>query len=620
MPNLMQRPQQHITDALGEAQLRSVFEPLGWVVNKLPQDYGIDFEIEVFEKRKSTGAAFKVQLKSSEHTAYSAGGDFVSQTLDKENADYLCHQVRTPVALIHADVANRRTFWHMLQLDSALLAKLSESRDASTVTVRIPTACELPETVRAIIEAVTQAANILAIRLLTTVSAPDFVSSIRGHVSSEKLLGDLQSKKDMLKLAEARARLRNGERETALTLAESISNDPDASIEAKFWAIVGAEEIRDVISIRAKSPAVSRARAHVENARKLRRLAAKDLPHLKFYAVIAKKAAELLDLVETDYGLFLSWKNTEDRGSTIWRLQIALARIMLYRRIGVQLHQCLRLARYAVNSVHRWALPGALMRIVKALAVLSVHVRLEGMREAADSYAESAFQVCRLAAWFAEENRDEPALFSVAAGALLTADEMSAPQIGWARDLIGHIKEPQLHTDAEYLFAQNMDRLTGQPIEGETDSDDVIARQIIENMVTARGIDLSDSNNPVANLVQIALSDMNPGRVLKDCEHIFISLAPRPPSGPLMFVTETLGLGSAGPKILHCDLHQYALGGPELDDVYESFKTKFCDACPDRSPRPTDWRFSDDWQQEENKRHAEFLSNFNERMGWPKPR
>lgn len=53
----------HITDELGQAQLRSVFVPHGWVVNKVEHDYGIDFEIEIFEQHKSTGASFKVQLR-----------------------------------------------------------------------------------------------------------------------------------------------------------------------------------------------------------------------------------------------------------------------------------------------------------------------------------------------------------------------------------------------------------------------------------------------------------------------------------------------------------------------------------------------------------------------------
>jgi len=45
--NVMERPPSHITDDLGENQLRAVFGPLGWVVNKLHKDYGVDFDIQI---------------------------------------------------------------------------------------------------------------------------------------------------------------------------------------------------------------------------------------------------------------------------------------------------------------------------------------------------------------------------------------------------------------------------------------------------------------------------------------------------------------------------------------------------------------------------------------------
>jgi len=60
----MKRPSQHITDATGEAQMRAIFEPLGWTVNSVVRDYGIDFDVEVFRGFESTGIAFKVQLSN----------------------------------------------------------------------------------------------------------------------------------------------------------------------------------------------------------------------------------------------------------------------------------------------------------------------------------------------------------------------------------------------------------------------------------------------------------------------------------------------------------------------------------------------------------------------------
>lgn len=96
----MERPPQHVTDSLGQTQLRTIFEPLGWTVNKIEHDYGVDFDVEVFRDFKSTGISFKIQLKSSDSTVYSANGDFIPQELKLRNAEYLCREVRGQVILV----------------------------------------------------------------------------------------------------------------------------------------------------------------------------------------------------------------------------------------------------------------------------------------------------------------------------------------------------------------------------------------------------------------------------------------------------------------------------------------------------------------------------------------
>jgi hypothetical protein len=61
--------------------MRGVFEPLGWVVNRIITDYGVDFDVQLFEGSVPTGEWFKVQLKSSESTDYSTHGGFISEAL-----------------------------------------------------------------------------------------------------------------------------------------------------------------------------------------------------------------------------------------------------------------------------------------------------------------------------------------------------------------------------------------------------------------------------------------------------------------------------------------------------------------------------------------------------------
>ena len=108
--------------------------------------------------------------------------------------------------------------------------------------------------------------------------------------------------------------------------------------------------------------------------------------------------------------------------------------------------------------------------------------------------------------------------------------------------------------------------------------------------------------------MKIGIADLDPSRILVNCEHIFITL------GSHGLVAELLDMPTAGRKIIHCDLHRYAIQGLSLDRAYGSFKKKFCDGCSDGVPRSPNWQYSEEWQQIENERHMEFMESFSERF------
>ena len=61
---MISKPKEHETNRSGKRLLREALEPLGWVVNDVQEDYGIDSNVQVFDGRSPTGAWFHVQLKS----------------------------------------------------------------------------------------------------------------------------------------------------------------------------------------------------------------------------------------------------------------------------------------------------------------------------------------------------------------------------------------------------------------------------------------------------------------------------------------------------------------------------------------------------------------------------
>lgn len=62
------RPRQHVLEDLSEREF-SRLTPDEWVVRPVPKDYGIDYEVEIFDDGRRTGLTLKVQLKSTDDTA-----------------------------------------------------------------------------------------------------------------------------------------------------------------------------------------------------------------------------------------------------------------------------------------------------------------------------------------------------------------------------------------------------------------------------------------------------------------------------------------------------------------------------------------------------------------------
>jgi hypothetical protein len=292
----MKRPRQHLIDSMGEAQLRSMFEPLGWTVSRVEKDYGIDFEVEVFRGSHSTGITFKVQLKSSDVTKYSAAGEFVSVRLNVSNALRICDELNTPVILIQADTKQRRTFWSAPQLDASAIQIARESSSQS-ITLRIPTSNELPGTIDELIEIVARIERVFASRLVVATPVLDFVASVHGRIEPLVLLRQFKDKGDAIRLMRAQDLFLAGSLDEAQSEIQKVLGDSESSIELKFWGALWAERFELVVLARADAPQVQSPMLRLSTGRKLRELAKNGPRQLKLFAAIVRKAAELDHLV-----------------------------------------------------------------------------------------------------------------------------------------------------------------------------------------------------------------------------------------------------------------------------------------------------------------------------------
>ena len=202
---------EHETDRAGKRLLRGALEPLGWVVNDVQEDYGIDSSVQVFDGQTPTGAWFHVQLKSSLNPDYSSDGSFISHSLRTDHARHFAFELRHPMFLILADVAANRIFWACPQLDRRLLDQLRTAPANDSITLRVPTSQELPTTVPRLLSNLSKAFVVLSSRELAASPTARFPESLVYSDNPGKLHAEFQNKANALKLYKIAALYASGE-------------------------------------------------------------------------------------------------------------------------------------------------------------------------------------------------------------------------------------------------------------------------------------------------------------------------------------------------------------------------------------------------------------------------
>jgi hypothetical protein len=586
--SVITKPQEHETNRAGKLLLRQSLESLGWVVNDVQEDYGIDTNIQVFDGSAPTGAWFHVQLKSSAVTAYSSAEDFISQELSVEHARHYALEMRQPILLIHADVVAKRLFWHAPQLDRDLIVALRQT-NAKSVVVRIPTYQDLPKTAAGLLKRLEKIHLALANRTLTSSTVWSFAESLKYLPDQEALYRAFQEKGGVLKLQKLVELYQHKKFDELIPRAHAILSDPDSTVEVKFWAEMQLFAVEHTQWAHAGKPQLLLPKIDLAHARRLQQLTAKGPKHLKFHALIARQAAEMEMLVHENYGLFLALQqHNQASGNPMMVLGIYARRSALTRRIVAKYNRCVRLARYAATYPHRWALGRGLTEIVKATGPYIITLRAEGNNEAAETIVGSALQISKLAAWISQETGDLQGVTLSVIAALSTVQSQQSVTYRWASETAQAISDLTVRVDTLGCIERAAKRWRGEHVAGDYHGN--VVWQVIQNMASALGVDLTNEDDPVVRALKIAAKDDNPEEVLKNCEHLLVSLGA---TGPIARrIRRQFNLETAGSKVVHCILHNHHVEGKELDAAYGDFKRLHCDSCPDKKPRDSGWKYT----------------------------
>ena len=106
----MKRPKNHIKQTESFAYVEDTLKE--WALNRLSEDYGIDYDIQIFENGEGTELNFGAQIKSTETS--NVDREHYKYSLDREHIDCFFKQKR-PILLIVYDIPSRNAFWVVMQ-------------------------------------------------------------------------------------------------------------------------------------------------------------------------------------------------------------------------------------------------------------------------------------------------------------------------------------------------------------------------------------------------------------------------------------------------------------------------------------------------------------------------
>jgi hypothetical protein len=357
-------------------------------------------------------------------------------------------------------------------------------------------------------------------------------------------------------------------------------------IEVHFNAVLQAGELEWLQVSKSGVPQALAADKKLETALELCRIAKQKPKHLHLFAQITRKAAELGVAVQKTFGLLMLWRGHMMRGDDpLWvavlSFQLQQSLLAAHRKYI----QSLRLAQATAKSRFRCVTARPIADIGMAIGTLGVLIDSCGFKEAGRQYHQSAFGLLKFSAAIATENKSMGELFHAVMSARALERDPDGEIFRWVRSVIEQwAEDSQYRKNAEELMQRALDRKNGAKFGGDIET---TPRQIHQNILTSAGID--PTTEPWVSLIDLAIKDDDPTRVLIECEHKVVI---KHPGGDPML--DRLALDRANPKIVGCNLRKYAVAGRDLDNIDQAFKAKFCDVCPDRVPRPSGWTFYDE--------------------------
>ncbi len=600
---------QHDIDRAGRRLLRQIFESLNFILNDTSDDYGIDYNVQVFEGKHPTGAWFLVQLKSSASQAYMADESAALHTLDLPHLEHFALALKQPMFIVLADVVAERLFFFSPQLIAKKVQAAAQSGQ-QTLTIRVPIANELPVGADSLVESLKRIQVILAAREFSDSTLDEFREAMSHVLDDSNFQQALQDKNDLLRLQRIADDHKSGRSDEALKRAESVQVDPDANAFAKFHSLSQIDAIEWSQALHAGKFGEALVAPHYKFASKAKALArSSGESWIRLASILIKTSADLEGLVFQDNSDYMTLRIHLQRAENPFLiLGLRAKRSVNAKRILDKYSQGVRLVRLIPRVSEPYRLANAAARITQALAPYLPSLR-EADEQSEKPVVRSALSILDFVFNIAEQVGDEQGMgLSILASMSLAHDETS-DAYKWAVDRREKMPDGVAKVDLEKSLARTLSRWKGTPQVGDYNPDPIW--QIFQKVAITMGVDISDEKSLLVRRLRIAAKDDEPSEQMRFCEHVVVTVGDVSPIA--LYIGEVFGSTQAANKIIHCNKFGFHKQGIDAATAFGLFKSENCDHCTSRVPRPDSWRYTGEAREKFQQENMAFVLDAHEK-------
>ncbi len=577
----MKRPDSHIKEDESYRYVEEVLQE--WVLNPLRKDYGIDYDIQVFENGESTDLNFGAQIKSTDSSRMD--DKYFKISLDTKHIDDFFKQNR-PILLIVYDRPRKNAYWVIMQdyVWDVLNKEKTNWLKQKTSTIRLPLKNVLTNK-EGIIKAVRNSLQRIHVHNFYNLSAYDGLG-----------LNDTLDDIEKLQLFEERTEYVLNSKK--LLLAQKLEKTGDYEAVVRKLKEVYSQNKKDLVHLKAIIALI--AYCGIRNLEENQRVVTLSDEGLEIAEQLQKKTERAIILVYRAQAVhfFITRKIVESlyaakaMEGTDFSYIITIEANKRIKQFVEILSKVSQDVRYALGLlidsadyyIFTYLLTICLQMATTSLQSIGVLVGRDKFKEQTEANDDIARRLLKLINVFEDTELELSIRESVAnyyyftekvkeglgvlEPALILAEKLEDQR--QTRIINTMIKVFKMKPDPYKVEEPNLDELS-------TERYSEMTKQHIEFM----GEDLEDDSD-TSHTLNLGLTDMNPEPYLKYCEELHIYYTSTSPLG------EAFGVPTIGYKLLWCKFGKVTLNF-QLQEGFENHKEDFCKTCKHRKPRADDW-------------------------------